>query len=90
MKLVKVYLPEETINLIQKQADYRRIPRSKFIRQRLSESSVPTNLTPHDFYSTVAKVRQRYSYGLDRQQTESVVAAVFSELFDQSRDDQIE
>jgi hypothetical protein len=33
------------------------------------------------------EVRRRYSYGLDRQQAESIVACVVYELFNQSKND---
>ena len=37
-------------------------------------------LTTSDFHKAVTKVRRRSSYGLDRQQAESLVATVFNEL----------
>ena len=88
MKRVNVYLPEELLERLQQQADYEGVPRSDFIRKRLSAPSNPIGFTTGDFHKTVAKIRQRYSYGLDRQQAESIVAAVVSELFNQSQDDQ--
>ena len=84
MKRVNVYLPEDLLERLQQQADYEGIARSDFIRKRLSAPSTPHNITTRDFHEAVAKVRQRYSYGLDRQQAESVVATVISQLFDQN------
>jgi len=85
MKRVNVYLPEDLLERLQQQADYEGIARSDFIRKRLSAPSNPHNITTRDFHETVAKVRQRYSYGLDRQQAESVVATVISQLFNQKQ-----
>tara|TARA_R100000329_G_scaffold89881_3_gene75339 strand:- start:965 stop:1261 length:297 start_codon:yes stop_codon:yes gene_type:complete len=87
MKRVNVYLPEELLERLQQQADYEGVPRSDFIRKRLSAPSNSLGITTRDFHETVAKVRKRYSYGLDRQQAESIVAAVISELFNQSQND---
>ena len=84
MKRVNVYLPEDLLERLQQQADYEGIARSDFIRKRLSAPSNPHKITTRDFHETIAKVRQRYSYGLDRQQADSVVATVISQLFNQN------
>nr|BAR23136.1 hypothetical protein [uncultured Mediterranean phage uvMED] len=81
MKRVNVYLPEDLLERLQQQADYEGIARSDFIRKRLSAPSNPHRITTHDFHETVTKVRRRSGYGLDRQQAETIVATVVSELF---------
>ena len=55
--------------------------RSELIRERLSQPPNHFGLTTSDFHKAVTKVRRRSSYGLDRQQAESLVATVFNELF---------
>lgn len=87
MKRINTYLPDEVLERLQQQADYAGIPRSELIRDRLSAPSNAAGITPYDFHKTVTKVRQRYSYGLDRQQAESIVAYVVSELFNQSKNE---
>lgn len=81
MKRVNVYLPEDLLERLQQQADYEGVPRSDFIRKRLSAPSNPHNITTRDFHEAVTKVRRRSGYGLDRQQAETIVATVVSELF---------
>lgn len=85
MKRVYFYLPEETLKLLERKANCMGLTRSEFIREQLSAPSSPSNLTTYDFHQAVAKIRRRYGYGLDRQQTESIVAAVFTELFNRSK-----
>jgi len=87
MKPVKVYLPEDMIDLLQRQAEYHGIGTSELIRQRLSSDSDFPSLTTTDFYEAVTKIRRKYGYGLDRQQAESVVAAVLAELCHRSKND---
>jgi hypothetical protein len=92
MKRIHAYLPEEVIDRLQVEATQQGIARSELIRERLSDlRPVPNNsfgLTTHDFHKTVTEVRRRYSYGLDRQQAESIVACVVSILFKRSENDQ--
>ncbi len=81
IKRVNIYLPENLLERLQQQADYEGIARSDFIRKRLSAPSNPHNITTRDFHEAVTKVRRRSGYGLDRQQAETIVATVVSELF---------
>ena len=91
MKRIHAYLPEEVIERLQQEATQQGIARSELIRERLSDlRPAPKNsigLTTYDFHKTVTEVRRRYSYGLDRQQAESIVACVVSILFKQSQND---
>ena len=87
MKQVNTYLPDEVLDRLQKQADYQGIPRSELIRERLTAPLETAGITADAFYKTVMEVRRRYSYGLDRQQAESIVACVIYELFNQSKND---
>tara|TARA_R100000995_G_scaffold59025_1_gene29709 strand:+ start:1915 stop:2187 length:273 start_codon:yes stop_codon:yes gene_type:complete len=87
MKQVNTYLPDEVLDRLQKQADYQGIPRSELIRERLASPLKPVGVTVDAFRKTVMEVRRRYSYGLDRQQAESIVACVVYELFNQSKND---
>ena len=90
MKRIHAYLPEEVVDRLQQQAEQEGIARSELIRERLSSTRpVPQNsigLTTNEFHKTVSEVRRRYSYGLDRQQAESIVACVVSVLFKQNED----
>lgn len=85
MKRIAAYVPEEVLDRLQKQADYQGIPRSELIRDRLTSPPKPSGVTIDVFHKTVMEVRRRYSYGLDRQQAESIVACVVFELFNQSK-----
>lgn len=87
MKQVNTYLPDEVLDRLQKQADYQGIPRSELIRDRLTAPLKTAGITTDAFRKTVMEVRRRYSYGLDRQQAESIVACVVYELFNQSKND---
>jgi len=87
MKRIAAYVPDEVLDRLQKQADYQGIPRSELIRDRLTAPLKPTGITTDAFRKTVMEVRRRYSYGLDRQQAESIVACVVYELFNQSKND---
>ena len=87
MKQVNTFLPDEVLDRLQKQADYQGIPRSELIRERLAAPLKPVGITTDAFRKTVMEVRRRYSYGLDRQQAESIVACVVYELFNQSKND---
>ena len=87
MKQVNTYLPDEVLDRLQKQADYQGISRSELIRERLASPLKPVGITTDAFRKTVMEVRRRYSYGLDRQQAESIVACVVYELFNQSKND---
>ena len=87
MKQGNTYLPDEVLDRLQKQADYQGIPRSELIRERLASPLKPVGITTDAFRKTVMEVRRRYSYGLDRQQAESIVACVVYELFNQSKND---
>ena len=87
MKQVNTYLPDEVLDRLQKQADYQGIPRSELIRERLTAPLETAGITADAFRKTVMEVRRRYSYGLDRQQAESIVACVIYELFNQSKND---
>lgn len=88
MKRIQAYLPENLVNRLDQTAKQTGVPRSEVIRNLLDRSACSNTITPDDLHKTVAKIRQRYSYGLDRQQAESVVAAVVSELFNYSKNDQ--
>ena len=87
MKQVNTYLPDEVLESLQKQADYQGIPRSELIRERLTAPPKPVGVSTDAFRKTVMEVRRRYSYGLDRQQAESIVACVVYELFNQTKHD---
>ena len=87
MKQVNTFLPDEVLDRLQKQADYQGISRSELIRERLAAPLKPVGITTDAFRKTVMEVRRRYSYGLDRQQAESIVACVVYELFNQSKND---
>ena len=87
MKRIAAYVPDEVLDRLQKQADYQGIPRSELIRERLAAPLKPVGITTDAFRKTVMEVRRRYSYGLDRQQAESIVACVVYELFNQSKND---
>jgi hypothetical protein len=88
MKEIKAYLPLELVEQLSSQAKEQGINRSELIRNRLMATQSDFKLSPNDFQKTVIKIRRRYSYGLDRQQAESVVAAVISELFNNIQNDQ--
>jgi len=88
MKEIKAYLPPELVEQLSIQAKKQGINRSELIRNRLMAAQSDFKLSPNDFQKTVIKIRRRYSYGLDRQQAESVVAAVISELFSNTQNDQ--
>ena len=88
MKEIKAYLPPELVDQLSSQAKEQGINRSELIRNRLTAAQSDFKLSPNDFQKTVIKIRRRYSYGLDRQQAESVVAAVISELFNNTQNDQ--
>jgi len=93
MRRIHTYLPENVIERLQQQAIQQGVPRSELIRERLSAPQprpAPPNvlgLTTDEFHKAVTEIRQRYSYGLDRQQAESVVACVVSILFNGSKND---
>ncbi len=87
MKEIKAYLPLELVEQLSSQAKEQGINRSELIRNRLMATQSDFKLSPIDFQKTVIKIRRRYSYGLDRQQAESVVAAVLSELFNNTQND---
>ena len=87
MKRIAAYVPDEVLDRLQKQADYQGIPRSELIRERLTTPLKTAGITTDAFRKTVMEVRRRYSYGLDRQQAESIVACVVYELFNQSKND---
>ena len=87
MKRIAAYVPDEVLDRLQKQADYQGIPRSELIRDRLTAPLNPVGITTDAFRKTVMEVRRRYSYGLDRQQAESIVACVVYELFNQGNND---
>lgn len=80
MKEIKTFLPEELVNQLSIEAKQKGIHRSELIRERLSQPPNHLGLTTSDFHKAVTKVRRRSSYGLDRQQAESLVATVFNEL----------
>ena len=81
MKEIKAFLPEELVERLSTEAKEKGIHRSELIRERLSQPPNHLGLTTSDFHKAVTKVRRRSSYGLDRQQAESLVATVFNELF---------
>jgi len=85
MKRVNTYLPDDVLDQLQQQADHQGIPRSELIRDRLTSPPKPNGITIDVFHKTVMEVRRRYSYGLNRQQAESIVACVVFELFNQSK-----
>ncbi len=87
MKRVSTFLPDDVLERLQQQADQQGIPRSELIRERLSQPPNSLDITTSDFHKAVTKVRRRSSYGLDRQQAESLVATVFNELFSPSNGD---
>ena len=87
MKEVKTYLPEELVESLSAEAKEKGIHRSELIRERLMQPPNHLGLTTNDFHKAVTKVRRRSSYGLDRQQAESLVATVFNELFSPSDGD---
>jgi len=81
MKKVETLLPEELAESLSAEAKEKGIHRSELIRERLMQPPNHLGLTTNDFHKAVTKVRRRSSYGLDRQQAESLVATVFNELF---------
>tara|TARA_R100000406_G_scaffold64866_1_gene45634 strand:- start:1047 stop:1310 length:264 start_codon:yes stop_codon:yes gene_type:complete len=81
MKKVETLLPEELVEKLSFEAKEKGIHRSELIRERLSQPPNHYGLTTSDFHKAVTRVRRRSSYGLDRQQAESLVATVFSALF---------
>ena len=81
MKEIKTLLPEELIESLSAEAKEKGMHRSELIRERLMQPPNHLGLTTNDFHKAVTKVRRRSSYGLDRQQAESLVATVFNELF---------
>ena len=87
MKKVETLLPEELVERLSAEAKEKGIHRSDLIRERLSQPPNHFGLTTSDFHKAVTKVRRRSSYGLDRQQAESLVATVFNELFSPSDGD---
>ena len=87
MKEIKTLLPEELIESLSAEAKEKGIHRSELIRERLMQPPNHLGLTTNDFHKAVTKVRRRSSYGLDRQQAESLVATVFNELFSPSDGD---
>ena len=87
MKEIKTLLPEELIQSLSAEAKEKGMHRSELIRERLMQPPNHLGLTTNDFHKAVTKVRRRSSYGLDRQQAESLVATVFNELFRSSDGD---
>ena len=87
MKRISTFLPDDVLKRLQQEADQQGIPRSELIRERLMQPPNHFGLTTSDFHKAVTKVRRRSSYGLDRQQAESLVATVFNELFSPSDGD---
>ena len=81
MKEIKTLLPEELVERLSAEAKEKGLHRSELIRERLSQPPNHYGLTTSDFHKAVTKVRRRSSYGLDRQQAESIVATVFNALF---------
>ena len=81
MKKVETLLPEELVERLSAEAKEKGLHRSELIRERLSQPPNRHGLTTSDFHKAVTKVRRRSSYGLDRQQAESLVATVFNALF---------
>ena len=77
MKEVKTYLPEDVIARLDQEAKQAGMARSELVRNRLTApKNVGISVSTGDFHKTVTEVRRRYSYGLDRAQAESLVAAV--------------
>ena len=87
MKKVETLLPEELAERLSAEAKEKGVHRSDLIRERLMQPPNHLGLTTNDFHKAVTKVRRRSSYGLDRQQAESLVATVFNELFRSSDGD---
>jgi len=87
MKEIKTLLPEELIESLSAEAKQKGMHRSELIRERLMQPPNHLGITTNDFHKAVTKVRRRSSYGLDRQQAESLVATVFNELFRSSDGD---
>ena len=87
MKEIKTLLPEELIESLSAEAKEKGMHRSELIRERLMQPPNHLGITTNDFHKAVTKVRRRSSYGLDRQQAESLVATVFNELFSPSDGD---
>ena len=87
MKEIKAFLPEELVERLSFEAKQKGIHRSELIRERLMQPPNHLGLTTSDFHKAVTKVRRRSSYGLDRQQAESLVATVFNALFSPTNGD---
>ncbi len=87
MKEIKTFLPEELVERLSFEAKEKGIHRSELIRERLMQPPNHLGLTTSDFHKAVTKVRRRSSYGLDRQQAESLVATVFNALFSSTNGD---
>lgn len=87
MKEIKTFLPEELVERLSIEAKEKGIHRSELIRERLMQPPNHLGLTTSDFHKAVTKVRRRSSYGLDRQQAESLVATVFNALFNPAHGD---
>ena len=87
MKEIKTFLPEELVERLSFEAKEKGIHRSELIRERLMQPPNHLGLTTSDFHKAVTKVRRRSSYGLDRQQAESLVATVFNALFSPAHGD---
>lgn len=87
MKQVKTFLPEEVLERLSIEAKQKGIYRSELIRERLMQPPNNHGITTSDFHETVTKVRRRSGYGLDRQQAETIVATVVSELFRPKQND---
>ena len=81
MKEIKAYLPESLVERLNEQAQKAGKPRGQLIRDYLLASASPSPVSPRDLHKAAVKIRQRYGYGLDRTQAESIVAAVFVELY---------
>ena len=87
MKKVETLLPEELVERLSAEAEEKGVHRSDLIRELLMQPPDHFGFTTSDFHKAVTKVRRRSSYGLDRQQAESLVATVFNELFSPSDGD---
>ena len=87
MKEIKTFLPEELVERLSFEAKQKGVHRSELIRERLMQPPNHLGLTTSDFHKAVTKVRRRSSYGLDRQQAESLVATVFNALFSPTNGD---
>ena len=74
-------MPEELIERLSAEAKEKFITSSHLIREGQFQPPNDLGLTTSAFRKAVTKVRRRSSYGLDRQQAESLVATVFNELF---------